>query len=435
MTHTMTHIRTHRLMPLLLAAAILLPAQYIGAQRAYTLDECTQAALQNNARMQNASNNLSSARLQRKEALTQYFPTISASGGGFLADKELMKIDAAPGMSMTMMKNGIVGGISATMPLFTGGQIVNGNRLAEVNVDKYRQLQRQDENTVRLTTEQYFWQVATLQEKLKTLSLVEKQLAQMEHDAEAAVSAGIANRNDLLQVELRQNDTQSSRLTAENALTLARRLLAQYIGAETDQVDISFSFADSLPPAPDSLYRQPREALALTPEYHLLQANLKAEQLQRKITTGKLLPTIALGGGYMYDNLTDRDSPFWMGFATVSVPLSGWWGGSQQIKRQKLLVHNAENELRDQSQLLLLRMQSTWDALCEAWRQVSIARRSIAQSQENLRLQSDYYTAGTCSMSDLLEAQTLYQQSRDKYVDARAQYEIKKREYLQATGR
>ncbi len=36
---------------------------------------------------------------------------------------------------------------------------------------------------------------------------------------------------------------------------------------------------------------------------------------------------------------------------------------------------------------------------------------------------------------NLLEAQTLYQQSRDKYVESYSQYEVKKREYLLATGR
>ena len=38
-------------------------------------------------------------------------------------------------------------------------------------------------------------------------------------------------------------------------------------------------------------------------------------------------------------------------------------------------------------------------------------------------------------MNELLDAQTLYQQSRDKYVEAFTNYELKKREYLQATGR
>ena len=94
-----------------------------------------------------------------------------------------------------------------------------------------------------------------------------------------------------------------------------------------------------------------------------------------------------------------------------------------------------ENNLRDGSELLVIRMQSTWDDLNDAYRQVQIALRSIEQSTENLRLNTDYYEAGTATMSELLDAQTLYQQSRDKYVEARAQYEVKKREYLQATGR
>ena len=38
-------------------------------------------------------------------------------------------------------------------------------------------------------------------------------------------------------------------------------------------------------------------------------------------------------------------------------------------------------------------------------------------------------------MSELLEAQSLYRQSRDKYVEAYTHYELKKREYLQLTGR
>lgn len=38
-------------------------------------------------------------------------------------------------------------------------------------------------------------------------------------------------------------------------------------------------------------------------------------------------------------------------------------------------------------------------------------------------------------MSDLLQAQQLYQQSCDKYAEAYSKYEISKTEYLQATGR
>ena len=407
----------------------------LAAQQVYTLDECIESALQNNASMKNAENDLTSARHQRKEAFTNYFPSISATGGGFLSSTHLLGMEMGPGMSLGLMKDGLVGGVTASMPLFTGGQIVQGNKLSEVNVEKYRLLGRQAENEVKLTAEQYYWQVAMLKEKLRTLHVVEAQLAEILKDVDAAVQAGVTNRNDLLQVQLRQNDTRSTRINVENSLALSRRLLAQYIGTPGDSVDVDFVVADSLPEPPDALYRHPDESLALTPEYNLLQAKLKASRIERKMTLGKQLPTVAIGGGFVYDNLLDRDRNYWVGFATVSVPLSGWWEGSHSLKRSKLAVRTEENNLRNGSELLVINMQNTWNAVTDAYKQVRIAIESIGQSAENLRLQTDYYHAGTCTMSDLLEAQTLFQQSRDRYVEAYAQYAVKKREYLQSTGR
>lgn len=432
----MTKTMINKLRPVLLLLVALTVAGVAPAQKSYTLEECIEQALANNVRMKNAANDLTAAQEGRKSAFTRYFPSISATGFGFMADRNLVKIDVMQGMSMSLVKNGLVGGVSATLPLFTGGQLVNGNRLASVNVEKYRLLRQQTVNEVRLTTEQYFWQVAMLGEKLKTIDAVETQLDRLYRDVDAAVNAGLVNRNDLLQVQLRQNEMQSSRLTVTNGLALARRLLGQYMGlSAADSVDVNFQVSDSLPPSPAALYADPQASLGLTPEYHLLQAQVKAASLERKMTIGKQLPTVALGGGYMYDNLTDRDSPFWVGFATVSIPLSGWWGGSHDIKQQRQAELNARNNLTDESQLLVIRMQSTWDNLNEAYRQIQIARRSIDQAAENLRLNTDYYAAGTCTMSDLLDAQTLYRQSRDRYVEAWAEYAVKEREYLQATGR
>lgn len=405
------------------------------AQRTYTLDECLQQALANNVRMKNAENNKNIAAQDKKNAFTKYFPSVSATGGGFIASNSLFNFEMSPEMQMSLMKNGVIGGVSASMPIFTGGQIVNGNKLAEVGEEVSRLQYNMSENEVRLTTENYFWQIITLKEKLQTLAAVETQLAQLTKDVDASVEAGITTRNDLLQIRLRQNETQSSRIQVENALALSRNLLAQYMGLGVDSVDVAFPMNNQLPENPSSLFEVPENALVRTSEYHLLQQNLKTSRLQKDIAVGKNLPTVALGGGYFYENLMDKDHTFWMGFATVSIPLTAWWGGSHDIKKQKLQVRNAENQLEDQSQMLMIRMQQTWNDLNDAYKQVGIALSSIEQATENLRLQTDYYGAGTCTMSEWLDAQTLFQQSRDKYVEAFAQYEVKKREYLQATGR
>ena len=419
---------------IILSAALLLAASSAQAQRLMTAEQAVSDALQNNVRMKNADNDLEAARQAKKQAFTKYFPTVSATGIGYMADKGLLEMSLAPGMEMSMMKNGIMGGVSAQLPLFTGGRILNANRLADVGVETSRQQRRMSQNEVVLTAETYFWQAVMLKEKLKTVEAVERQLDKFAKDADAAVAAGVTDRNDLLQVNLKKNETRSNRITLENALTTAKRLLAQYTGHDGDSIDVSADMSGSLPPSPLQLYAEPQTALANTAEYALMEQNVKANRLKYKMTVGQNLPTVAIGGGYMYDDLMDKSHSFWLGFATVSIPLTGWWGGSHEMKKQRLAVRNAENTLQDNSQLLVIGMENKWNDMNDAYRKIGIAMESIAQAEENLRLHDDYYRAGTATMSDLLEAQTLYQNSRSAYVEAYAEYQIKKREYLQATG-
>ena len=419
---------------IILSAALLLAAASAQAQRLMTAEQAVSDALQNNVRMKNADNDLEAARQAKKQAFTKYFPTVSATGIGYMADKGLLEMSLGPGMEMSMLKNGLMGGVSAQLPVFTGGRILNANRLADVGVETSRLQRRMSEKEVVLTAETYFWQAVMLKEKLKTVEAVERQLAKFANDAEAAVTAGVSDRNDLLQVNLKKSETRSNRITLENALTTAKRLLAQYTGHAGDSIDVSADMSGGLPPSPLQLYADPSAALPHTTEYAMMKQNVKANRLKYKMTVGQNLPTVAVGGGYMYDDLMDKSHQFWVGFATVSIPLSGWWGGSHEMKKQRLAVRNAENTLKDNGQLLVIDMENKWNDMNDAYRKISIAMESIAQAEENLRLHNDYYRAGTATMSDLLEAQTLYQNSRSAYVEAYAEYQIKKREYLQATG-
>lgn len=421
-----------------LATCVLLGSLSLSsfAQKRYTLDECRQLALQNNIAMRTAANNVEAARQERKEAFTKYFPNVSASGTAFNSNTGLLQMDMGPDMQMSLVKNGIMGGITATQPLFAGGQIVNTNKLAKVGEEVSRFQQEQSENEVKLTVEQYYWQVVTLKEKRKTLLSLKEMLERLHRDVEVAVSAGVTNRNDLLQVQLKKNDVESSLVNLENGLSMSKMVLAQYMGCEGKEVDVEDAVlvSNEVPTFPVELRKDHTASLVLTPEYRLLQSNVKASELQKRLAVGKNLPTVAVGAGYMYDNLMDHSHPFGIAFATVSVPLSGWWGGSHVIKKQKLQLRNAESQLADHSELLVIRMQKAWNDLEDAYKQILIARSSIEQSTENLRLNEDYYRAGTITMSDLLDAQTMFRQSHDKYVEAYSQYNLKILEYRQATG-
>ena len=429
------------------------------AAQTYTLQQLKDSALQNNIAIRNAKHSIDAAQQQRKEAFTKYFPTVSGTGLWFNADKGMAKTElnlseqispelgmalaqslpvealAALGnpMSISMMKNGTIAGVTAVQPIFAGGQIINGNKLAKVGEDVSRLQLQLSENEVEKQTEQYYWQLVSLQEKMKTIEAVQALLNDIYKDVDVAVRAGVAMRNDLLQVQLRQNDVESQKVKLQNGIGIVRLLLAQYCGLNNEQFIVeSTEITDGS--SQQVIKQNCDQALLGTAEYQLLNKQIEATKLQRKMEIGKNLPTVGVGAGYNYHNLMENDRTFGMVFATVSVPISDWWGGSHAVKRKKIAQQQAEEQLTDNSQLLKIRMQNAWNNVEESRQQLEIAQRSIEQAEENLRLNRDYYRAGTSKMSDLLEAQLLYQQSLDRRTDAYADYQNKILEYRQATG-
>ena len=421
----------------------------------YTLQQLKDSALNNNIAIRNARHSIDAAKQQRKEAFTKYFPNISGTGLWFNANKGMAQTTVTPSevmppslsatfaqmlpaealvelatpIPLSMLKNGTVAGVTATQPVFAGGQIINGNRLAKVGEDVSKLQLRLSENQVEKATEQYYWQLVSLQEKMKTITAVEALLADIKKDVDMAVRAGVAMRNDLLQVQLRQNDMGSQRLKVENGISVLKLIMAQYCGLRDTDFSVKPNYSQ-VAAAPSSL----STTIAALPEYQLLQKQVEAASLQHKMEVGKNLPTVAVGAGYNYHNLLENNHTFGMVFATVSVPISDWWGGSHAIKRRKIEQQKAQDQLADNSELLVIRMQKAYNDVVEAQRQLQIAQRSIEQAEENLRLNRDYYRAGTSKMSDLLEAQLLYQQACDKQTDAFADYHNKLLEYKQATA-
>ena len=453
--HCSVSFNTLRLLAIALCSVC---CNFIAAQT-YTLQQLKDSALHNNIAIRNARLDIEAAQQQRKEAFTKYFPDVSATGLWFNANKGMAQTTVNPSEAMppalattlpqmlppdmlaalaspiniSMMKNGTIASLMAMQPVFAGGQIINGNKLAKVGED-VSQLQLQlSENEVEKTVEQYFWQLATLQEKMKTIDAVDTLLADIHKDVDVAVRAGVAMRNDLLQVQLRQNEVESQRLKLQNAMSILQLLIAQYCGLHNEQFQIeSGGFRD----VSSSLPIKQDHSLALlgTTEYQLLDKQVEATRLQEKITLGQNLPTVAVGAGYNYHNMLENDHTFAMLFATVSIPISDWWGGSHAIKRKKIEHQKAIDQQNDKAQQLQIRMQNAWNNVVEAHQQLDIAKRSIEQAEENLRLNRNFYHAGTAKMSDLLEAQLLYQQSLDRHADAYAQYQCMLLEYRQATG-
>ena len=121
-------------------------------------------------------------------------------------------------------------------------------------------------------------------------------------------------------------------------------------------------------------------------------------------------------------------------FATLTIPISDWWGGSHQIKAKQINLNIAQNKLAETAELLNLQMQQSRQQAEESYWEVEFAKEGEAQASEHLKVIADNHQAGVATTSDLLEAQAMHQQALDQLADAHCRYHIAMTKFKQSIG-
>ena len=422
-----------------------------------SLDQSKQLALQNNTQIKNGNLEVEASKQIKKAAFTNYFPKVSATGMTFRFNDPLVKFNMPggnlpiydgnpanlatatqfayfPGISLSLIEKLNAGAIMAVQPVFAGGRVITGNKLAKMGIDVTNSKLVLSKNEVLLKTEEQYWLIVSLYEKMKTLKMVESLLDTIYKQANDAYQAGLINQNDVMKVAIKQSEMRISHIKLNNGINLATRAFGQYVGVSYNST-LVLSDTLGIDQTPYSVYLDANQALSGREEYKLLQQSVKAEELQTRLKLGEYLPEAGIGVGALYYDYMDKGTYNTMIFASVKIPISDWWGASHSLKERKLKEQIARNNNQNNTELLLLQIQKVWNDLEESFKQIEVEKETIKLAEENLKINSDNYKAGIVNISDMLEAQAALRQVKDQLTDARVSYKVKLVSYLQATGR
>ncbi|MBN8697513.1 MAG: TolC family protein [Bacteroidetes bacterium] len=445
---------------IMIVAVALITSATAYSQTTLTLEQSKSLALKNNKALQNSALEIEAAQQVKKNAYTNYFPKVSANVFGMQAINPLIeyKMEGGnlpvydgnpanlptatqfayfPGMELSMFQRSAIGVLNIAQPIYAGGKISTGNKLAQLNVDVKEKQQQLTENEILLKTEQQYWQLISLQEKQKTLEKYELLLGGIRKQVDDAFKAGLIIKNDVLKVQIKQSELEANKNKLLNGKKLATMQFCQTIGIPFDSTLVLQETID-ISQSPLAYYTDHSPALTNRTEYKLLEKSVEATRLQTKMKTGDYLPTVAVGlAGYHLNMLEKGTKNFTNGLAyvSVSIPISDWWGGSYSIKEQKIKQQIAENTFEDTKGLLNLQMEKAWTDVNEAWKQIAIMKETTIQAEENLKVSQTGYESGVVTLSDLLEAQALVTETADKLTEAQTQYKLAVTTYLQVTGR
>ena len=405
------------------------------SQTVLTLEQCKTIALEHNTKMKNSALEVEVSQQVRKSALTKYFPSVSAAGAALRAQDNLVGLSIAPEFSFGMLERMDFGAINIVQPVFTGGRIIAGNKLAAIGQEASEDQQTLAKNEVMLKTEQQYWQIVSLQEKLKTIQKYDEMLDSLSKQVDDAYQSGVVMVNDLLKVKVKRSEVKLNKSKLENGQQLAVMAFCQYIGIPFDST-LTLNDSLTVDGNPQSLFVDHSEALNRRTEYRLLQKSVEAEEWQTRLKLGEYLPQVAVGASALYYKLDQMDGKYdRMAFATVQVPISNWWEGSHTMQERSAREEIARNNFHENSDLLLLQMKKAWQDLTDSYKQVALSEESKMQADENLKVNNDSYRNGLTNISDLLEAQAMHLQANNDLIDAEANYKIQQTTYLQVIGR
>jgi outer membrane protein TolC len=443
---------------IVLVCLLLLVVPLFGQQKdthRLSVQDCIEMALENNIELKNSQLEIDKARATKNEARAEYFPTVSAQALAFDALNPLLSfgiedIDNAQlrqilytlyaeyGVNMDLDKeysfvqNGVMLNAMVTEPIYAGGRIRNGNKLAKLGIEAAETQTKIKEDEVRLQTETLYWQIVSLQEKIATLDQLDRLLDTLDKDLTGAIEAGLAMPTDQYKLRVKQNESQLNRKKLTDGITLLKMAMGQYIG--TDWQTMALADTLGLEAEPTVYYRQPNEAVSQRNESHLLDLSLRAESLKKKMTLGASLPSLMVGGSASYHTIFEHTKPNAMVFAVLQVPITDWHKTSFKLKKHDLDAEMAENTRRDLTEKMEMQTNQAWFNLEQSWLRITMAQTALSDAEANLKITQDYYNAGLVALSDVLEAQTMLKQSRDELTDSRVEYRINLVKYQQLTG-
>lgn len=417
-----------------------------------TLDSCFALAKANNAQIRTNKIEIEKAKEVKKQVYTKYFPQVSAGYLAYYAVNPIIKYGvndihdefgeilqaiievlnedgANIPTEIELMKKGHSISATALQPIYAGGRVRNGNKLAELGIEAAELKGQVSERDMMESIESTYYLIVGLKSKVGTLETALNLIDSLDHVADVAFKAGLVTKNDQLRVALERNKFKALQMQLNNGIVLASQLLCQEIGIDYPEEGLNLD--DEIKHADIFTKNEGFER----PEMRLLQLQIDAEEFYKKLSRGEALPQIGVGAMVSYGNLVKRYKGNAIFFASVQVPIMKWWETSHKIKEHNLKIEQYEIMQQDLTEKMSLQEKQAYNQIVEAEALLQSDKAALDMAQENYRVAELNYRAGINTVTDVLEANALLLQAQNAITDRQITYVTARRRYHDLTGK
>lgn len=335
--------------------------------------------------------------------------------------------------------NVFLGGVSLTQPLYMGGKITAAYHMATRGAEMAEENIRLTESQVIVNTDEAYMQAIRARQLADVARSYKEMLDELMKNVQSAVRHGMKTRNDELKVQVKLNEAELAIQRADNATRLSTMNLCHIMG-----LPLNTPLTPQAPSGEETDNVQPSilnvQDVDARPEVAILQAKTDIAAEQVKLTRSDYMPQLALFAGYSYANgikvlgsklLNSGNAAVG---ATLKVPIVNFGERTYKTRSAKARHQIAQTEQQDLTEQMQLELAQAANNFDEAQTELTITQRSLQQAEENMRLARQQYDAGMEPLSQLLDAQAMWQQASADLVNAKCQLKVAQTKLLKAQG-
>ena len=257
------------------------------------------------------------------------------------------------------------------------------------------------------------------------------------------IREGVATRADGLKVDVRTNEADMQVTQVEDGLTLSKMLLCQLCGLpfegdivleDEDKTGLNTTIDHTEPAITDSSTNE-------RPELRMLQNTIDISEQTTRLVRAAYLPHVLLTGGYavsnpnVFNGFERKFAGVWNVGLTVQIPVWNWFEGTYKIRATKAATNIAQMELGDAREKIQLQITQSQFKVKEARKRLNMACENTRSAEENLRCANLGFKEGVMNTTDVMAAQTAWQQAQSQKIDAEIEVRLSLVGLTKALGR
>lgn len=310
--------------------------------------------------------------------------------------------------------------VTADQPLYDAGQTKHTVRSAELGKDMTGEEGRRTQMDVMAAVIRSYYDVLLSGEQLNvTVQAMRSAEADLDR-AQAVRSAGMSTDADVLSIRVHLAGVREQQIQRAADLDVARAALNDALGLP---LDTPHALATALSPLTlPEIATGELESSALSERPEAREVKLAASLAENRVATAhsSLLPQVAAHAAFEADrqNFYDKGGANWLVSIGLRWNLFNGFGDKARIDEAKSSLAQSQAEQERMNSAIRLQVRRAYADLRAADQRIEVAKASVTEAEESLRITQNRYESGLSGVTDLLRTETAVLEARTRRLAA-----------------